>query len=434
MKARLQAFLDNNNILYEHQYGFRKTYSTNLALIEAVDEIYSNLNNGLYGIGIYLDLQKAFDTVNHEILLHKLEYYGIRGNPLKWFESYLRNRKQFTKVNGVTSSLKTVECGVPQGSVLGPLLFLIYINDISKAFKTAVPKLFADDTNIFIFHKTKETLFQIANTELESLENWLLANKLSLSIGINKETKFSFFTPTTTEDKSNLPNLKLLGQNVPRTDYVKYLGILLDDCLTFKSHITKLRDKHKQYVGVFYLLRHNLPKRCLRTLYFTFIFNNLYYCAEVYGNTTPSYLNPLQVVQNKALRALQFRNRYYPTNEMHKEFQILKVSDIVEYKLSKLIHSLLTGTPKLPETLDKLIVRMDSIHTRNTRNKHQVYSKKENKAIGKRQLKCQPSKTWNSYPIYIKTTETHSQFKTAFYEWKLDGYTSSTLNFAPNMF
>ena len=144
-----------------------------------------------------------------------------------------------------------------------------------NGFKTTVPKLFADETNIFIFHKTKETLFQIANTELESLENWLLANKLSLSIGINKETRFSFFTPTTTEDKSNLPNLKLLVQNTPRTDYVKYLGILLDDCLTFKSHIKKLRDKLKQYVGVFYLLRHNLPKRCLRTLYFTFIFKNL---------------------------------------------------------------------------------------------------------------------------------------------------------------
>ena len=193
--------------------------------MEAVDEIYSNLNNGLYGIGIYLDLQKAFDTVNHEILLDKLRYYGIRGNPLKWFESYLSNRKQYTKVNGVTSSSKIVECGVPQGSVLGPLLFLIYINDIPKAFKTAVPKLFADDTNIFIFHKTKESLFQIANTELESLENWLLANKLSLSIGINKETKFSFFTPKANEEKSNLPNLRLLGQNVPRTDYVKYLGV-----------------------------------------------------------------------------------------------------------------------------------------------------------------------------------------------------------------
>ena len=119
---------------------------------------------------------------------------------------------------------------------------------------------------------------------------------------------------------------------------------------------------------------------------------------------------------------------------MHKDFQILKVPDIVEYKLSKLIHSLLTGTPKLPETLDKLIVKMNSVHTRNTRHKHQVYSKNEKRAIGRRQLKCQPSKTWNNYPNYIKSTETRSQFKTAFYEWKLDGYSSSTLNFAPNMF
>ena len=145
-------------------------------------------------------------------------------------------------------------------------------------------------------------MFQIANTELDSLENWLLANKLSLSIGIDKETKFSFFTPNKNERKDDLPDLKLLGHNLPLTDYVKYLGVLLDDSLTFKNHIAKLCDKLKQYTGVFYLLRHNLPKHCLRTLYFTFIFNNLYYCAEVYGNTTASYLQPLQIAQNKALK------------------------------------------------------------------------------------------------------------------------------------
>ena len=103
MKFSLQSFLDKHNILYKYQYGFRKTYSTNLALLEAVDKIYSNLNDGLYGIGIYLDLQKAFDTVNHEILLKKLEYYGIRGNTLNWFKTYLGNRNQYTKVNGVLS-------------------------------------------------------------------------------------------------------------------------------------------------------------------------------------------------------------------------------------------------------------------------------------------------------------------------------------------
>ena len=119
---------------------------------------------------------------------------------------------------------------------------------------------------------------------------------------------------------------------------------------------------------------------------------------------------------------------------MHKEFQILKVNDIVEYKLSKLIHSLLTNSPKLPDTLKKLIIPIDRVHSCNTRKKHQIYSKKANKSIGKRQIKCQTSQTWNNYPDYIKSTQTHSQFKTAFYEWKLDGYDESTLNFAPNMF
>ena len=180
--------------------------------------------------------------------------------------------------------------------------------------------------------------------------------------------------------------------------------------------------------------RHNLSKKCLRTLYFTLIFNNLYYCPKIYGNTTASYLNSLQIVQNEALRALQFKNRYFPINEMHKEFQILKVADIVEYKLSKLIHSLVTGSPKLPETLSKLIVPTNKIHTQNTRHRNQIYHKKEKIAIGKRQLKCQPSLQWNMYPNYIKSTETHSEFKTAFYEWKLEGYSESTLNFAPNMF
>ena len=187
-----------------------------------------------------------------------------------WFKSYLHNRKQFTKINGATSSSQNVECGVP----LGPLLFL-YINDIPNAFKNAVPKLFVDDNNIFIFHKSKDAIFKIANTELKALENWPPTNKLPLRIGIDKATKFSFFTTNKNEQKDNLPNLKLLNQNLPQTDYVKYLGVLLDDCLTFKNHISKLCDKLKKYTGVFYLLRHNLPKHCLRTLYFTFIFNNL---------------------------------------------------------------------------------------------------------------------------------------------------------------
>ena len=168
-----------------------------------------------YGLGIYLDFQKAFDTVDHEILLHKLDHYGIRGNILNWFKSYLKDRKQFTFVNGVKSQTANVNYGVSQGSVLGPLLFLLYVNDIQNAFTNVTPKLFADDINLFIFHKDLKTLYSLANEELESLNGWLLANKLSLSIGAGKDTKYTLFSPKTYPTINNLPELHISGQPVP---------------------------------------------------------------------------------------------------------------------------------------------------------------------------------------------------------------------------
>jgi len=144
MHKRLYSFLQKNSVLYQYQFGFRKNYSTSLALIDVVDSIIKYLDDSDTVVGIYLDLQKASDTVNHEILLAKMKNYGIRGVTYKWFASYLRNRKQFTAIGNNSSEVNDIKCGVPQGSVLGPLLFLIYVNDIHKVNI----KLFADDTNI----------------------------------------------------------------------------------------------------------------------------------------------------------------------------------------------------------------------------------------------------------------------------------------------
>ena len=143
------SFLERNKILYCHQYGFRKFYSTLLALIEVTDLIKRFLDEKQYVISIFIDFRKAFDTVNHDILLDKLEYYGIRGHANKFFRSYLTNRRQYTLVNGIKSNCGYVNCGVPQGSVLGPLLFLLYINDIRHAIGCDNVKLFADDTFLF---------------------------------------------------------------------------------------------------------------------------------------------------------------------------------------------------------------------------------------------------------------------------------------------
>ena len=145
MHQRLSTFLEKMKILFESQFGFQKGKSTSHSLIEIVEEIRSCMENKNYGCGIFIDLKKAFDTVNHDILLNKLEHYGIRGTSLDWFRSYLKNRSQYVHCNGIDSDIKNITCGVPQGSVLGPLLFLLYINDLPNISTKLSFYLFADD-------------------------------------------------------------------------------------------------------------------------------------------------------------------------------------------------------------------------------------------------------------------------------------------------
>ena len=311
---------------------------------------------------------------------------------------------------------------------------MIYVNDIQHAFTHASPKLFADDINLFIFHKDLKTLYSLANTELESLNTWLLANKLSLSIGENKDTKYTLFSPKSYPDIDKLPFLYISGQLVPYTTVIKYLGVHLDHKLTFKDHIDKLKEKINKYVGIFYHIRHKLQPKCRRVLYFSFVFSYLYYCAEIYGNATKATLNPLQIVQNRILRALQYKDKYFPINKMHKSYGILKLQDMIQYKQSKIIHSLLTGAKKLPSVLKKLIVPLKNIHSHNTRNKNLVYEVKPRHPIGGRLLKSNASKVWNRLPKNIILQETHGEFKNEFYNFKLSSYKESTLNFAPNMY
>ena len=182
MYNHLINFINKHNILYKYQFGFRKRHSTNHAIITLVDKISTALDRGNVVIGCFVDLKKAFDTVNHSILITKLYKYGIRGNSLQWFKSYLANRQQFVHIHTSKSNTETVTCGVPQGSILGPLLFILYINDLSNVSDVLFPILFADDTSVYIEAEKESSVISILNEELQKINTWLKSNKLTLNL------------------------------------------------------------------------------------------------------------------------------------------------------------------------------------------------------------------------------------------------------------
>ena len=219
----MYAFLKKHDILYELQFGFRAKHSTTQALISITEKIRSALDSGNVTCGIFIDLQKAFDTVDHMLLLQKLEHYGIRDNANKWFKSYLTNRKQFVSINGFQSDEALMQFGVPQGSILGTILFLLYINDLNNASRFCTTRLFADDTCLLIKNKNLKQLKKHLNLDLRNVCNWLKANKISLN---SSKTEMLLFRHHNKVINYNL-KIKIDGKKLLPSDFVKYLGLYI---------------------------------------------------------------------------------------------------------------------------------------------------------------------------------------------------------------
>ena len=229
LAKRIYSFLEKQNVLYEFQYGFRTGHSTTHALIEITDRIKLAINNNELMCGIFLDLSKAFDTVNHKILLSKLEYYGFRGPVHNLLKSYLTNRKQYVKIGNHKSELRQINCGVPQGSVLGPLLFILYINDLHKACNIGNLRIFADDTTVFFKCININDITSKGTQVMTHLNEWFKDNKLTL----NSE-KSNFIIFRSRQNKlTNLPDqINFENACIIRSDSAKYLGVILDEHLT----------------------------------------------------------------------------------------------------------------------------------------------------------------------------------------------------------
>ena len=398
MYNRIISYLEKFSILHNNQFGFRSKHSTTHALLLLTDRIQRSIDNGTYSCGIFLDLCKAFDTVDHKILLAKLEYYGIRGAPNDWFVSYLSNRRQFVSLSGTNSDYQPVTCGVPQGSVLGPLLFLLYINDMPKCSNILEFHLFADDTNLFLNNPSILNLETNLNVELEKVSQWLYANKLSLNI---EKTSFVVFHSPQRRIAHKL-NLSISNKSVKSDNQVKYLGLIFDSNLNWKPYLHELSKKVSRGIGVLSKIRYYVNRNILHQLYYSIIYPFLTYGLLIWGNTYSTTLKPLITLQKRAIRTITFSKPDEHSEPLFKELEILKLTDLVTLHNALFMYHYYYNL--LPSSFENFFQTVASVHSYNTRlaSKSTYYINTIKTNYGKFNIRFAAVKVWNHLDESIK--------------------------------
>jgi retron-type reverse transcriptase len=325
---RITDYFDKNKLMTSNQYGFRKNHSTSMALTDLYDRLSIAIDKNDYTAGVFIDLSKAFDTLDHSVLLKKLSHYGIRGLSNDWIANYLSNRQQCVLFNNQLSLYRSISCGIPQGSILSPLLFIIYINDIENASSLLSAIIFADDTNLFASNSNLKMLCLTLNLELAKMSEWFRANKLSLNV---LKTNLIVFGNRTIS-ASDL-DIRIDGVRVERVDSTKFLGVHLDSKLTWKSHIEHVAKKLASGIGAMNCVKYIVPRSVMVMLYNTLILPYLAYCAVVWGCAYDTNLNKIFVLQNRAIRLVSGAKYMEHCAPLYLKLKLLRFKDIYRQQL-----------------------------------------------------------------------------------------------------
>ena len=394
---RLIEFITANNILTELQFGFQSNKSTEQAVASIVSALNEDKLFGKSSYCIFLDFAKAFDTVNHEILLTKLDHYGIKGMSHNLLKCYLSNRSQQTEINGVLSKSGVIKHGVPQGSVLGPLLFLLYINDIRESSNILKFFLFADDTTVHYSDKTNPNTENLLNQELSKVSTWLAANKLSLNV---KKSNFLHFHYNKRKHKPTI-NLKINGIDVEEKEVTKYLGVLIDNKLSWKPHIECVKTKLSRGNGMISKIRYYVNDLCLLNLFYSFIQSHVNYNLINWSSTFPTYLKPIELKIKSAVRLISFKNKYEHCKPLFLKHNILPLDELIKHKKANFLWKISHGYIRKP---------LSQYFAQNIRNPLRFNLPNPNSEMEKCQLGYSSIKYWNSIPLKIRNASTLNSF------------------------
>lgn len=405
VKDQLMNFFETNNIFTTQQSGFRRHHSCETAIQLVLEDLREKIGSTIT-VAVFLDLRKAFETIDRDILLQKLERYGIRGKVAKWIKSYLTYRTQKVKYNGWYSGTLDNNIGVPQGSKLGPLLFIIYINDIANNLQFVTIHLYADDALILISGIKIQEVLEKLKVDINVMEMWLEVNKMKPNL--EKTKAMLIGSPKMRKMVGNI-EIKIGGEKIEIVDKIKHLGIMLDHELTFKQHGQYVIKKMAKKVGLFLRIHLSLPMEAKIMLYKAIIAPHIDYCSSLLFLLGQNEIMTLQKLQNKVMRGILKVNRTTSINKMCKALGWMQIKERILLNTLSFIHKTYKGI--MPQYLGDKLTKVETVHKYHTRGSMNLNVNRINRRKEENSIFVKGIKIFNRIPIEIRNEDNPKRFR-----------------------